>query len=169
MIVSPLRMPAPVGAALSVADVVGGAADRLMVVLPVFCHQGHGLPPVPGGMLVPNVIQSPLPTPPAATFTDIVTVVAFELETFVPKGNRGGLRRVLDRQAHDSGRNYSAGERQNFPGGRRLACRRARVGHQRQRPGIEGGLRGSYHTCYGQRLAGGGRARGCWPLRNRKS
>jgi hypothetical protein len=51
-----------------------GRVTLLMVMGLVFCHQGQGLPTVPGGMLAPKVIRSPLATPLPATLADIVTV-----------------------------------------------------------------------------------------------
>jgi hypothetical protein len=72
---------------------VGDVLTELMFVLPVFCHQGQALLPVPGGMVVPNVIRSPFTTPLPAAFADIVTlqpVVEID-ETVVPDGIAPGV------------------------------------------------------------------------------
>src|SRR5271155_1828612 len=78
MIVSPLRMSAPIGLALITA-VVGRVTELMVVPVP---HQGQL--PVPAGMLVPKVIQSPLLTV-AATFLFNVTLVPVVLKTVVPE------------------------------------------------------------------------------------
>src|SRR5580704_9449647 len=88
MMLSPWRTPGPVGLALITA--VAGSVIELMVVLPVFSHQGQELPPAPAGMLVPKVIKSLLLTVP---LFDIVTVLAATLidETVVPDGIAPGF------------------------------------------------------------------------------
>jgi hypothetical protein len=89
---------------------VGGVAV-VIVVGPVFPHQGQVLFPVPAGM-PPKLIQSPFATPlPVAAF-DVVTVTVPEAvdaeETLVrgnfgPGRNNADIRHIQDRHIDDSG------------------------------------------------------------------
>ena len=73
MMLSPLRMPGPVGLPFGLAlitAVVGSVTELMVVPVP---HPGQL--PVPAGMLVPKVIESLLATPLPVALLDMVTLL----------------------------------------------------------------------------------------------